>query len=423
MPKRRAWKMNSPSSLVLARLGTMGLALATAPIIARAIGPRGRGEVAAAMMTATLIPLAVGLGVPLAVRVFTASTGGTQHLRAGRRFAWVCLPACLALAVAARWTVLTTLSASATIAFVSYASMGALFVHAMCDQSFLMVHRRYLHIAILQASQIVMATISIGALWALDSLNVASILWAQSTGQLAAFGCGLLFVGRLTATDADITLRTMLRKSLRFSGIQLAEAAAQRLDQVVMVPIIGLAQSGFYALASTLSAIPIALGHAMGTIYFQAFARATTAEMRHLARRAIRITFVLSASFAAIIAAVSIPIVPWLFGEPFRPAVEPTLIALAGSPFFVSGYVGAQALTARGDARRVTVSYAVGTVVGLAALLVLGPHLGAIGAAISALAGYATTLVFVSIPHGLRLGPWLPRISDFHGLLSVARNR
>lgn len=410
----------SPSSIVFARFATMGLALGTAPLIARAIGPAGRGEVAASMMTATLIPLAVSLGVPLAVRVYTAAEGGTGFLRAGRRFAWTTLPLCVLLGLAAKLTVLTTLSTAATVAFLCYASMGALFVHALCDQSFLMVQRRYLHIAILQSSQIVVATVAICALWLNDALDVPSVLWAQSTGQVAAFASGVILVGAQEKTEI-MGFRALLRKSVRFSGIQIAEAAAQRLDQVVMVPIIGATQAGFYALASTLASIPIALGHALGSVYFSAFARVSNLDIAGLARRTIRISFALCSLFAGVLAVAAIPVVPWLFGDPFRPAVVPTLIALAGSPLLVSGYIGAQALTARSDGHRVTAAYVIGTVVGLVALVPLGHAMGAEGAALAAIVGYGVTLLLVCAPQKGGLSSWIPRPSDFRDLMADVR--
>lgn len=414
----------SPLIIVIGRVLTLLLSLATAPIIAREIGPVGRGHVAAAMVAAMLIPIVLSLGIPIGVRVLTATHGGTSFVRVGRRYAWIALPACLLLGVLAHLTLLHDLESSATTAFLFYSGLGALFIHALCSQSALIVRREYLRVALLQTSQIFVSTIAILVLWAIDAVSVASVLWSQSLGTLAAFSTGLAFVrvGR-SADEPRMALRDLVRQSLPYAGGQLAEIAAMKADQLLALPIIGGVQAGYYAVAATIASLPIAVAHALGTIYFRTVAKSAELTANLVAMSAIRVSWLVGVGTTIPIAVATPWLVPLVFGSAFSPASSPTLLALIGSPIAVANYVGSQALAARGRGHEITSAQVLGLATGLGALVLLGPALGAKGAAIASTVGFAVTLIVISMHHSRALSVWIPRRSDVTTLLREARSR
>jgi O-antigen/teichoic acid export membrane protein len=58
----------SPVMMTAGRFGALALGLATAPILARALRPQGRGVTATSLSIITIMSIVMALGIPLAVR-------------------------------------------------------------------------------------------------------------------------------------------------------------------------------------------------------------------------------------------------------------------------------------------------------------------------------------------------------------------
>jgi len=90
--------VNPPIVMAFGRFGAMFLAVVSAPIIARALGPQGRGVTAAALAVFVVMPVLLGMGVPLAIgRRVSVQEGLREDLvRTGRAYAALTLvPAAL----------------------------------------------------------------------------------------------------------------------------------------------------------------------------------------------------------------------------------------------------------------------------------------------------------------------------------------
>ena len=190
-----------------------------------------------------------------------------------------------------------------------------------------------------------------------------------------------------------------------------------RLDFVVLGSLTGPAVVGTYAVASKfaeLLRIPsLAINYVLYPRFAAEGAQAATQGVRRLLPRAL----LLMIAFAAVVAAVVNPLIPWLYGADFRPAIAPAYVLVAGlvtdgvaaviSAWFLGcGRPGVNSLT-----------IAVGVIITVALDIALIPTHHAMGAAVASAASYLTVtgcavLAFRLLQRGNRAVQVVP--ADMH---------
>ncbi|PPG43388.1 lipopolysaccharide biosynthesis protein [Pseudoclavibacter sp. RFBA6] len=403
---------DSPSLLAFSRILASGLALISAPIVARAIGPAGRGETAAAIALFHIVPVVLAFGVPLVVRRRSATTDGKQAIATARLIAIIgFVPAAAAALLVSNLLLRDFDPVSRAVATVGIAA-APMVMSWMCDIGVLIAHARYRAVFAMQIIQPVAYLTLILTVSLLGIASTATVLACYLSGLLATFVTGIVLV-RGDWSGALKRLPGVTREGTKFAGAALAETASNRLDQAIALPLLGASQAGLYAVATTIVTIPLALGQALGAAYFTPIARAEAGDARRgLQQQAARSAFAI-APLAFIAMCIAAPlIVPLLFGSEFAGAVPVVWIASTGGIAMTSGYVLSMALAADGRGVRMTIAQTVGLALGLAALFALGPILGALGAAIASSLGYLLMLVMLAT--GLRspVSSLIPRVAD-----------
>lgn len=403
---------DSPSLMAFARILASALALASAPIVARIIGPDGRGETAAAIALFHIVPVVLAFGVPLVVRRHAATTDGKSAIATARLIAVIGTLPAVGLAFLLSHLLFSGFDPlSRSVATIGIAAAPTV-VSWMCDIGVLVAHARYRAVFAMQIIQPVTYLVLILVISMTGIASTGTVLAAYICGLMATFVTGLVLV-RGSWNGALKRLPHISREGVKFAGAALAETASNRLDQAIALPLLGATQAGLYAVATTIVTIPLALGHALGAAYFTPIARAEVGKARQdLQQQAARSALALAPlAFIAICIAAPL-VVPLLFGEEFSGAVPVIWIASLGGIAMTVGYVLSMALAADGRGVRMTISQTVALVVSLAALFALGPILGAVGAALASSLGYVVMLLMLA--RGLRAPArsLLPRISD-----------
>jgi O-antigen/teichoic acid export membrane protein len=276
------------------------------------------------------------------------------------------------------------------------------FVSVLCDQSVLIARRNYRGVAALNAAQPILNVMCILTGWISGHLTVSWVL--ASSIMSTALSCGYgRFLVRVPRGDEFASYLGLARESVTYAGSEIAESASNRLDQILMVSIIGAHSAGYYSVAVSLAALPIIIGHAVGASVFRDAAHDADRSRYSVASRAVRSALMFGCVSSALLAALSPWLVPWVFGSGFEGALTPVLILQLGAPAAVSGYVATVLLGAQNRGGQMTVAQISGLLVGIGALYVLGPPLGAIGASIASVVGY--WLVFIAALAMLRLSP------------------
>lgn len=355
----------------------------------RKFGPAGRGVAAAAVAVLTLLPVAVGLGLPLVIRrQATRAEGCAPELRSIRLLALVAVGPCAGIGVLLASQILGEVGGNVVRVFIVGCCLSPVTVLWICDANILLAHHR---LAAYSLTNVTPPTVLLaGALagWVIGVVSVEYVILLNVSGALATLVLTSSLV-RISVTGARAPVRPLVREGLSYAGSQISEAASMRLDQAIALPIIGATQAGYYAVAAAISLVPYAIGQALGAAIYRHVA-VTEDETRRASHMtiALRYSTVVTAVATLFIACLVPWCVPFLFGEDFRDAVAPTLLALCGSVAVSVGYVSSGLLAALGRGWAMTRAQLAGLGIGIGMLLALGPSLGAIGAAVASSFGF-----------------------------------
>lgn len=378
----------SPSLLLIARLGAAALAFGSAPIVARAIGPAGRGETGTAVALFGLIPVLIGFGLPQESRRLLAIDPDARVMGTARKFiAWAFVPAILC-AYLASMTIFSAYDAPARIAASVGVALAPLILSWMVDVSVLVVKRDYVGIALLQLIQPTVYLAMVLLLWTLDLASTATVIGAYLVGAIATCAVGFARIGRLSG-HKTVPLSKLLHGSSRFAGGALAETATNRLDQVVALPVLGAVGAGFFSVGVTVAMAPLAISQALAAAAFKDLADTSGIDRQKVVDGTMRQVSSLSFVVAVLLVIFGPGLIDVVFGPDFRPAGIVVQIVSIACYFASVSYLASNVLIATGMGIALTLSQILAVVVGVVLLLVLGPWLGVAGAAIASAISYA----------------------------------
>lgn len=401
--------------------------LASAPVLAQAVGVEGRGSVAAVTAPILLTVVIAAFGIPDAVTYFVARSSRT--LRGLRRRALLLAAGTSAVAAVVVAALAPTLliDTSTAVLLVTLAlctvvpgtAVGVLRAHAAG-------HGRWGLVSAERTIGPVLRLVAFLVLAGVDRLDVLSASVVMTTAPVAA---GLLYLVRGTrATEHTVTpprRRAVLGYGARAWFGTLAGAAVMRLDQVLMVPLSSPAQLGLYAVAVTVSELPLVATTAVREVLLTSDARRR--DDAGLARAA-RLAACCSVVVATTLCASAPAWLPALFGQDFAAALVPTVVLAAAVVVGVPGSVAGAALSARGLPHLRSTSLLLAAALGTVALVALVPSWGATGGAVATLVGNAiggwTNVAHLVRRSSLRWRDFLlPTRDDGRAVIALLHNR
>jgi len=364
---------------------------ASGPILAHALSVEGRGELAAATMPLILVATIATIGLPEAVTYFMAQDRGRTTALFKRGVLLLLIPAGVATAL--------------LIFMSSWISGGDPTVHRIIVMSAALVlpslllsivrataaaHNRWGAITIeriVTAASKLIPLIILFAIGQLNLVNAAIVVIASTfTGALAYLA--LMAIPSSGPPAANVTDTELLRYS---SGVWLGAISGMfllRIDQVLLSPLAGAFQLGLYAVAASVSELPVVVNAAIRDTAFTHISdrSITSSNIGELSRVSTILVMVLCIP----VAAVSPFLIPLLFGRDFSGAVPVVLILLLATALANPGSMAGVGLSASGFPHLRSLSLVGACAVNIPMLVLLVPSLGAIGAAIAALLGYLT---------------------------------
>ncbi|WP_245993432.1 lipopolysaccharide biosynthesis protein [Xylanimonas allomyrinae] len=325
------------------------LGLASGPILARVMGPEGRGEFATIMQPLTVAGALAGLGVPAATTYFIASRRNSPTAAYRRGLCVVSVPslAVFAFMVWYSGVVSETQPIARYILVLAWTQVVA--------QAVVSVRRGYWQglagWAVLDRERSVFAVLRFAAIAVLALIGVsAASLFAA--GALAAFvvAAALLWSpvpnvpARAPARGAGPTsesdgLRPFLLYSLATSAGTICIAANSRLDQMLMPGQVSSREIGLYAVAVTVAEVPLILATLAGRDALQMSGAGASA--RDIARHSA-LHLGLMAGLALLLGTCGAWYVPIVFGRGFEAAVPVvTVLSIASVLNGVAVVIGA----------------------------------------------------------------------------------
>jgi O-antigen/teichoic acid export membrane protein len=362
-------------------------------MLARGLGPTGRGTIAFITVTALVAARFAGLGIGEATAVFVARRPEARGALLANVVVFMLAGGAVAAAVACGALVALGDSGPAGLGAPELAVLAcATLVSALGEGGyfFLLGAQRLRQVALITATASWIYPLLLLAVWSTAGLTVlrAAVAWtvAESIRALAYLGRSARGLG---PARVDVGL---LAESVRF-GIRawvgsLARFLNFRTDQILMGFLATEAALGVYAVAVNASEVLLYLPAATATALLPVAARTEAGLRAEQALRAFRSAAVVTVA-AGLVAALAGPfLLPLLFGEPFEASVTPFLWLLPGALGFTAIVVFSNALVAASSPLLSSTGALVSLVVGIGLDLLLIPRFGATGAAAAASAAF-----------------------------------
>jgi O-antigen/teichoic acid export membrane protein len=373
-------------------------------ILARALGPTGRGTIAFITVTVLVAARLAGLGMGEATAVFVARRPEVRGALFANVVVFMLGSALLAATVVCGALVVLGDDRPTGIGTPELAIIaGATLVSALGDAGyvFLLGSDRLRPLALITASASWLYPLLLLALWSTVGLTVlrAALVWtaAESIRALAFLRQSMRGLA-LSRLDPGLLVEAARFGSRAWVG-SLARFLNFRTDQILMGFLASEAALGVYAVAVNTSEVLLLLPAAMATALLPAAARAEAELRTEQALRAFRSAAVVTAVAALIGALLGPLLLPLVFGAAFEASVTPFLWLLPGALGFAATAVFSYALVAGSSPGLSSVGPFVSLVLGIALDVVLIPRFGAAGAAAAASAaflagGWAALAVF-----------------------------
>ncbi len=414
------------SQLTAANLAIIAATAITAPLQARALGPTGRGELAAIMVPLGLAPVIFTIGLPLYTHRAAAigKRAGTLIGTIGATYL------VLGLVAAGLGPAVGTLVGGGpgvvrNWIIIGFALLPIGFIN-MVITDVAAGQNRWRSVLMLRITPPAVMLVSIPCLFLTGHLTVASVALVSIAG-------GTLPVIYLVASARQhrplrfrpSILRGAVPFGLRAWAAGLGQLVNVRADQLLMTRLVAPRELGLYAVAVTASGVFVnSFASALAAGTMPRFATGDT----DLIERTLRTTLLGVLITSACVALLSPIIVPLFFGSAFSDAVPMIWILLAAGVPLTGAVLLSSALTISGWPTYAALAELVALGITVPGLLVLLPIMGGIGAALVSLIAYTASfsiLVFVACR---RLGARITRLllirpTDAFMLAAIVRSQ
>ena len=366
-------------------------------VLARIFGPTIRGEYAA--ITAWFgIALTVGsMGQPAALCFFVSSDPirAREYVASSRAmmFATGVIALCTGILLAPELA-----RGNATVETGYRIAFGAsIIAYIGASYTFSLQARSLRSWNIVRVSQPVLSLVAVLIMWGFHVLTLDGSMLILAGTMLCQLG--LAYAGCHRAGLVPGHLETKLIRPL--SGYGLAQMAAltpsvinSQLDQLVLSQTVPSADLGRYAIAVSLSSLPLPLVAAIGYVGFPKLAaqKVATSGTRRIQRIAVFSSLGISAGILIPFSASAKWVIPMVFGPKYTGAVPLLWILTPGAICLGCNQVVGDLLRGRRKPVIVAWSQGLAAVFTVVMLLALIPFVGVYGAAIASTVAYAIAL-------------------------------
>jgi O-antigen/teichoic acid export membrane protein len=396
-------------------------------ILARALGPTGRGTIAFITVTALVAARVASLGVGEATTVFVARRPALRRALLANAIAFMLGSAIVTAGIACAALIVLGDERPAGVGPAELAVLAAaVIVSAVGDAgyAFLLGCNRLRPVALITSTASWIYPLLLLLLWSTVGLTVirAALAWTAAEGIRA-----LAFLSRsadgLALRRID---RGLLAEAVRFGSRAWVGSLSRflnfRVDQILMGFLASEAALGIYAVAVNASEVLLYLPSVTATALLPLAARADASVRTEQALRAFRSVAVVVGAVGLTAALLGPVLLPLLFGAAFEASVTPFLWLLPGAFGFAAVAVFSNALVAGSSPGHSSIGPLVALGVGVALDLLLIPRYGASGAAAAAsaafLAGGSASLMAFRRRHAF---PWRSLLVIRRGDLVVFR--
>jgi O-antigen/teichoic acid export membrane protein len=391
-------------------------------VVARALGPTGRGEYAALMAWFGISCIVGQMGLQAALCFYVAKD--PQRARDYVATARAMMLATGALAFIAGLLIAPVLSRGNPEVADDYRIVFGISIvtYVGIAYTYSLQPRHLLGWNVIRTIQPVLSLLILCILWFLKLLTLNTTLFVLAAALTLQLGCGYWYCRRNALAPGHARI-SLLRPLAAYGIAQIAALTPAtlnaQLDQLVLSQTVAPADLGRYAIAVSLTSVPIPLVAAIGNVAFPRLAAQqvvsdTTRRMQHYA-------IVASAGIAAAmlvpLAVVAYWLIPFLFGAGYSGAVPLLWILTPGAIFLACGQVVGDLLRGRNYPAVVAWAQGLAAIFTVVLLIALLPIIGVYGAAIASTVAYGAALAAMlrslrHLPRHARRPGWVPGIAE-----------
>ena len=397
-PSRRLGIARQGASVLVTSFIILVLNTATGTILARVLGPTGRGEWAAVLLWPTLIAAVGSLGVSEAVIYLTASMRGRERVVLGSALLTVLIQSTI---LSAAWFVASSFVLKhygpETVHLAQYmvwtiplALVSMVLSGALLGSLDIRAYNR------VRLGGTALMTLGLVMLLGLRQTSLTAIVVVHLTVSVMVVSYSVILLSRIGGLGCRPDLKVagqLLSYGIRSHVGTVSNVANERADQALISVALPAAYLGLYSVAVTLPGAVSSIGGSLAAIALPGVA-STSAEPDKRLRLAqlVRATLFLSVLAAGALLPLAAPIIELFFGRAFLPAAPVAQVLLFASILFGVNRVisaGVRAFNRPFSAGAGDTLAAGVTVVSLALLV---PTIGIMGAAVASLLAYSANL-------------------------------
>ena len=391
-------------------------------IVARALGPAGRGEYAAIMAWFGISCIVGQMGQPAALCFYVAKD--PQRARDYVATSRAIMLATGMLAFIAGLLLAPVLSrGNPEVADGYRIAFGiSIVTYVGIAYTYSLQPRHLLSWNVVRTIQPVLSLLILCILWFLKLLTLNKALFILAATLTLQLGWGYWYCRRNALAPGHARI-SLLRPLTAYGIAQIAAltpaALNAQLDQLVLSQTVAPAELGRYAIAVSLTSLPIPVVAAIGNVAFPRLAaqQVVTDATRRMQCYAIVASAGIAAAILAPLALVAYWLIPFLFGAGYRGAVPLLWILTPGAVFLACGQVVGDLLRGRNYPAVVAWAQGLAAIFTVVLLIALLPIIGVYGAAIASTVAYGAALAAMirslrHLPrHGRRAGR-VPSIAE-----------
>lgn len=380
----------------------------TGPLLARMLGPSGRGYLAALILWPLVITQLGNLGIPSALTYSVARDPSSSRrlARLGLSFA---LPQALVLtALQGLWLLLILKGDPAEVRTAGWLTLAL--VPAMLAQQYgLGLLQGQMRLRLFNGLRLLpwlLYAVGVAALFVVAEdaivLIVAALLVAFWTSGTTSLVCGI----RASRGESPPSVGRRFLVSFGLRGLLSSFSAVDvmRPDQVVLALFLSPSALGLYVVGLAFTNLPYFIAKSVGLITFPWVAsRRERADARRTMWSLLWLTTGIAVVIVAAMCAAAQWLVPFFFGSQFSAAVTVTYIVLPGTVFLSARRVLSEGMKGRGYPLAGTVGELVSLGWIAVALALFVPLWGIYGAAVALTSSYVVSmllLVVIAARHG-----------------------
>lgn len=391
--------------------------IATGLLAARLLLPEGRGELAEIVLWAGLIVEfgILGLSDALLYRAATSAAAPRSLFACSAALVGALSVVLVAAGLVVEPFVITDDARTLDLALLFLIGYVPLYLGSLFAASMFQGHLDMLTWNVLRGLVAIGYLLFVAAAYLVGHATVAGFAVANLLGLALALSVGLILLGRRgwIGWSADrATLRGLVVYGAKVHVGELLNSARQKVDQALVAFWLPHLELGLYVVALTVANGPLILAQTLANLAFPKVSQqADPAGKTLVFGRYLRFTLVVTTAAAAVLLPLNPWLVPLLFGAPFAPAATVANIMLLGLPAAAAKLLFMGALKAWDRSLVITRAEAVGFAAAIAALALLMPPFGIIGAAWSlVIANVVATVVMAA---SLRRSLGLPLLTLF----------